>query len=88
MNTITLDNATYKEMSDFARQNNVSAADVVKAGIHLLKAQFSRKDESASSRQYYISPEVKALETGFVCSEPLSEDYKKEIKEGLSEKHL
>ncbi len=34
MNTVTIDNATYKEMSDFARQNNVSIAEMLKGNWH------------------------------------------------------
>jgi hypothetical protein len=88
MNTITLDNKTYKEMSDFARQNNYSISDVVKAGLNLLKAQFNKNVAKTSEQQYYISPAVKALETGFKCPEYLSEDYKKETIDSLSEKYL
>jgi hypothetical protein len=86
MNTITLDNKTYDAVVAYAKTNNVTVAEVVKAGINLLKAQFGKKD--TSSRQYYISPEVKALETGFKCPEDLSDDYKQEMKEGLSGRYL
>lgn len=34
MNTITLDNATYKEMDDYARQNNVSVSELLKNNWH------------------------------------------------------
>lgn len=34
MNTVTLDNATYKEMSDYAKQNNVSISDMLKSNWH------------------------------------------------------
>ena len=46
--------------------------------------------EMATSRnvKYKISPRVKALEMEFVCPENLSEDYKKEIKEGRIKKGL
>ncbi len=37
MNTITLDNKTYEEMSDFARQNNVSIAEMLKNNWHDFK---------------------------------------------------
>ncbi len=86
MNTITLDNKTYDAVVAYAKTNNVTVAEVVKAGMNLLKTQFGKKE--ISSRQYYISPEVKALEAGLKCSEDLSNDYKKEMKEELSGKYL
>ena len=86
MNTITLDNTTYNAVVDYAKRNNVTITDVVRAGVDLLKAQFGRK--STTDGKYYISPEVKALETGFKCPEDISWDYKKEVIEGLSEKYL
>ena len=40
-----------------------------------------------SSNTFYISPRIRALETGFVCSDDLSADYKREISEGKTERY-
>lgn len=34
MNTITIDNNTYKDVENFAKLNNTTVTDVVKASIH------------------------------------------------------
>ena len=34
LNTVTLDSTTYKEISDYAQQNNVSVADILKRNMH------------------------------------------------------
>lgn len=34
MNTITIDNNTYNEVENFAKLNNTTVTDVVKASIH------------------------------------------------------
>ena len=43
MNTVTLDNATYKDMSDFASQNNVSIAEMLKNNWHDFKEYVKSK---------------------------------------------
>lgn len=40
------------------------------------------------SQKYYISPEIRALQTNFKPSENLSLDYKNELGEALAEKFL
>ncbi len=48
MNTVTLDTDTYKEMSDFAKQNNVSVAEMLKSNWHdFLEYIKSRKGNRA-----------------------------------------
>ena len=50
MNTITLDNATYEEMSDFAKQNNVSIAEMLKNNWHdFLKFVKAKKEKKTVS---------------------------------------
>jgi hypothetical protein len=88
MNTITLDSKTYNAVVDYAQTNNITISDVVKAGMQLLKERFGKETSTAHCRHYYISSAVKDLETGFKCPENISGDYKKEIVDSLSEKHL
>lgn len=49
MNTVTLDNATYKDMSDFARQNNVSIAEMLKNNWHDFKEYVKSKKGSKTA---------------------------------------
>ncbi len=88
MNTITLDNATYNAISLYAKQKGISIAEALKAGARLLLDNFKVESKITTERQYYISPKVKALETGFKCPEGLSTDYKDELQDALTEKYL
>lgn len=87
MNTITIDSNTYNNIALYAKQNNISVTEAVVAGLNSFLEKFKPKQSSAQ-QQYYISPEVKALETGFKCPSDLSEDYKEDYKKLLSEKYL
>ena len=55
--------------------------------IKLLYASISDEPKGKSGK-YYIAPQVKELEVGAFCSEPLSENYKAEIEECIINKHL
>ena len=88
MATITLDNSTYNDAALYAKLHNVSIADALKAGMKLLLENVKVQEATDSNEQYYISPTIKALETGFKCPDNLSEDYKQEWSDTLTEKHL
>lgn len=45
-------------------------------------------DKDVDTEGLYISERIKALETGFEIKGHLSDDYKEEIKERLSERYL
>ena len=84
MAIITLDNSTYNDAALYAKLHNVSIADALKAGMKLLLENIKVQEAT----DYYISPTIKALETGFKCPDNLSEDYKQEWSDALTEKHL
>lgn len=84
MAIITLDNSTYNDAALYAKLHNVSIADALKAGMKLLLENIKVQEAT----DYYISPTIKALETGFKCPDNLSEDYKQEWSDSLTEKHL
>ena len=44
--------------------------------------------QDSTTEKYYISPKVKALESGFICPKDLSLDYKKELSGSIIEKYL
>lgn len=86
MNTIALDNKTYNNIEWYARQKNIS---VTEAAISVLNSFLDRiKPKEHQKDKFYIAPEVKALEVGFQCPNELSDDYKKEKGEILTEKYL
>lgn len=86
MNTIALDNKTYNNVEWYARQNNIS---VTEAAISVLNSFLDKiRPKEHSKDKFYISPEVKALEVGFQCPNDLSDDYKKEKADVLTEKYL
>ena len=87
MNTITIDSSTYNSIALYAKQNNISVSEAVVAGLNSFLEKFKAK-LAPTQPQYYISPEVKALETGFKCPTDLSEDYKEDYQTTLSEKYL
>ncbi len=84
MNTITLDNGTYNAIAHYAKLNGISIADALKVSVRALLENFNADTKNA----YYISPKVKALETGFKCPKGLSHDYKVEMSDALTEKYL
>ena len=86
MNTIALDNKTYNNIEWYARQKNIS---VTEAAISVLNSFLDKiKPKEHQKDKFYIAPEVKALEVGFQCPNELSDDYKKEMGEILTEKYL
>ena len=85
---IVLDNSTYNDAALYAKLNNISIADALKAGMKFLMENFKMQARVASTEKYYISPKVKALETGFKCPKDLSSDYKTELSDALIKKHL
>lgn len=88
MATIYLDNHTYNDAVLYAKLHNISVSDAIKAGMKALFGSFKTNPRSISKNDYYISPKVKALETGFVCPANLSEDYKDEVSDALMDKYL
>ena len=44
--------------------------------------------QASTAEKYYISPKVKALESGFKCPKDLSLDYKKELSDSAIKKYL
>lgn len=88
MATIYLDNHTYNDAVLYAKLHNISVSDAIKAGMKALFGSFKPNPRSISKDGYYISPKVKALETGFVCPTNLSEDYKDEVSDVLINKYL
>lgn len=87
MKTITLDNGTYNVISLYAKLNDISVADALKVSVKALLLNPNSKARS-SAVDYYMSPKVKALETGFRNSGTLSSDYKTELSDALAEKYL
>jgi len=88
MATIYLDNKTYNEAALYAKLNNISIADVLKAGIKALLGDMKIKSKVNKSDKYYVSPKVKSMETGFVCPLDLSEDYREEFGDVIMSKYL
>lgn len=88
MYEIALDNNTYNDAALYARLHNISVAEALKAGVKFLMESFKAQAKAVSSERYYISPRVKALETGFKCPKDLSLDYKMELSDALVEKYL
>lgn len=86
MNTITIDNNTYNNIVRYAQLNNISVSEAVVTGLNAFLEKF--KEKVSTKEKYYISTEVKALEVGFVCPQDLSEDYKKEYHDSLTNKYL
>lgn len=61
MNTITLDNSTYNDVATFARYNNISVAEAVKAGLKMLLEQFKVKNNPQRVRLQDRVEEIEAL---------------------------
>lgn len=78
MAVVVLDKGTYNDAALFAKLNNISIADALKAGMKFLTENVKMHAREASDEKYYISPKVKALETGFKCPDDLYLDYKNE----------
>lgn len=85
---IVLDNSTYNDAALYAKLNNVSIAEALKVGMKFLMESLKKQATVASNEKYYISPKVKALETGFKCPKDLSSDYKTELSDALIKKYL
>ena len=85
---IVLDNSTYNNAALYAKLNNISIADALKAAMKFLMENFKVQAREMTNEKYYISPKVKALETGFKCPKDLSLDYKKELSDALMDKYL
>lgn len=92
MNTISINQNLYNDAVVYARRHNVSVDTLVEQFfISLLRNDTSEHlEEPVSSKKvkYRISPQIKALEMGYVCPDNLSIDYKEEIKEGRIRKGL
>lgn len=86
MNTITIDSRIYDNAAAYAKRHKTSLRHLVENYMTKLITE-DRKDP-VSPKQYYISPAVKALETGFQAPDGLSYDYKKEIADHKDSKYL
>lgn len=89
MNTITIDSKIYRIAEMYAKLHHVSVETVFEKSVNLFLKKFMVSHEEVSqASKYYISPKVKALETGFRCPKDLSVDYKEELSDALAEKYL
>lgn len=61
MNTITIDSNTYSEVENFAKLNNTTVADVVKASIQGFLKQFSRSEAVSQTKQYELPDHLKKM---------------------------
>lgn len=86
MNAIAIDSKIYDNASAYAKRHKTSLRHIVESYIVRLMAEDSLS--AGNAKDYYISPAVKALETGFKTPEDMSVDYKKEIAESRGSKYL
>ena len=61
MNTIIIDNNTYSEVENFAKLNNTTVADVVKASIHGFLKKFNRSETVAQATKYELPEHLKKM---------------------------
>lgn len=61
MNTITIDSNTYSEVENFAKLNNTTVADVVKASIQGFLKKFSRSEAVSQTKQYELPDHLKKM---------------------------
>lgn len=61
MNTITIDSNTYSEVEDFAKLNNTTVADVVKASIHAFMKKFSHSEAATVVNKYELPERIKKM---------------------------
>lgn len=61
MNTITIDNNTYSEVENFAKQNNTTVADVVKASIQSFLKRINHTDSVAQTAKYELPEHLKKM---------------------------
>lgn len=61
MNTITIDSNTYSEVENFAKLNNTTVADVVKASIQGFLKKFSRSEAVSLAKKYELPDHLKKM---------------------------
>ena len=61
MNTITIDSNTYSEVENFAKLNNTTVADVVKASIQGFLKKFSRSEAVSQTKKYELPDHLKKM---------------------------
>lgn len=61
MNTIMIDSNTYSEVENFAKLNNTTVADVVKASIQGFLKKFSRSEAVSQTKQYELPDHLKKM---------------------------
>lgn len=88
MKTITINSVAYQGAEMYAKLHHISVEAVVEKGIDLLLGKLHSNQTTEKKTEYFISPKVKALETGFKCPEYLSSDYKQELSDILIDKYL
>lgn len=80
MNTITIDSGLYDRASAYARKHKTSVRKLVEHYIAALPV--SNPTSQPQQKEYYISPQIRALSMGFQLPDnDVSLDYKKEIGE-------
>lgn len=88
MNTVTINSVAYQGAEMYAKLHHISVEAVFEKGIDLLLGKLRGCQTAEKDIKYYISPKVKALETGFKCPEHLSSDYKQELSGLLVDRYL
>ena len=61
MNTITIDNKTYRDIETFAKVNNLAVADVVKKSFHFFMEKFQLAKPQAKNSQYELPSHLKKM---------------------------
>lgn len=80
MNTITIDSNLYNRASAYALKHKTSVRKLVEHYISALPDASTISE--VQQKEYYISPQIKALSMGFqIPDDDVSLDYKKEIGE-------
>ncbi len=93
MNTIVVESSIYNGALNYARKHKTSVDELVRLYLYQLGTDAVSYDSSSiepsvDNSQYYISPRIKAMETGYKCADDLSTDYKKEIGAYRIKKYL
>lgn len=61
MDTITIDNDTYRELQSFAKSNNVDVADVVRKSFKYFSERFKNSTQQSQTAQYQLPSHLKKM---------------------------